>query len=142
MDKNAPVSTIMSSPVVWIEPQKTMEEVRDFFVSNNINHLPVCENGRIAGMISRVDYSRLEHHFTVFNTAESREHNRAILQRLLASDVMSKDVETIGPDATLEDAARIFQENRFHALPVVNPDTREMVGIITAMDLLNYAYNS
>jgi CBS domain-containing protein len=49
-------------------------------------------------------------------------------------DVMNKPV-TIGPEATLGEAERLFEEHGFNALPVVD-DAERLVGIITSLDLL------
>jgi acetoin utilization protein AcuB len=58
------------------------------------------------------------------------------LSELTVKDLMvkSKDLVTIGPDATLEEAARIMADNRFGCLPVVEDNV--VVGIISETDLL------
>ena len=48
--------------------------------------------------------------------------------------VKAKDLVTIGPDATLEEAAQTMAENRFGCLPVVEENV--VVGIITETDML------
>jgi acetoin utilization protein AcuB len=47
---------------------------------------------------------------------------------------MTKDPQTVRPDATLQEVARVMLEHRFGALPVV--DTERLVGIITETDIL------
>ena len=47
--------------------------------------------------------------------------------------VMSADVETIGPDASVGDAARLLLERHISALPVVDAD-RTLLGIISLTD--------
>lgn len=140
MNPNAAVRTVMTTEVVHIGPDETIERVRDFFEEHHINHLPVCENDRIIGIISRADYHMLLHSFTVFDTQQSRQYNEETLRRLLVREVMKTEVATINTDATLAEAASIFGENRFHALPVVEGNDQRLVGIITVMDLLNHAY--
>lgn len=140
MDPNAAVRTIMTTEVVHIGPDETIERVRDFFEKHQINHLPVCEDDRIVGIISRADYHMLLHSFTVFDTKQSRQYNQETLRRLLVREVMKTEVATIEPDQPLSAAASIFSENRFHALPVVEANTKRLVGIITVMDMLNHAY--
>jgi CBS domain-containing protein len=49
-------------------------------------------------------------------------------------DVMNKPV-TIGPDATLTDAERLFEDLGYNALPVVDSGER-LVGVLTSLDLL------
>jgi len=50
-------------------------------------------------------------------------------------DVMTRDLVTIGPETSLGEAERIFEENDFNALPVVDSDAR-LVGWLTKLDLL------
>ena len=57
-------------------------------------------------------------------------HVRAIL------DEKGRNVLTIGPDATLHDAARMLQENRIGALVVVGVN-QQIKGILSERDIVN-----
>ena len=50
-------------------------------------------------------------------------------------DVMTKDVLTVRPDASLKDAAMLLAERRVSGLPVVDP-RGEVVGVISEGDIL------
>lgn len=52
-----------------------------------------------------------------------------------AQDVMSRNVVTVTPDATVLHAARLMLQRRFSGLPVVDP-TGALVGIVTEGDFL------
>jgi CBS domain-containing protein len=137
-DTTTTVGQIMSTPVITVAPDDTMNKVQDIFRMNNIHHLPVVKEGKVVGIISKTDYYRLLHGFTLFKTEKSSEYNDAIMRSLLVSEVMTKQVATLEPEDTLEIAAGFFRENLFHALPVVSKG--KLVGIITTYDLINYAY--
>jgi CBS domain-containing protein len=49
---------------------------------------------------------------------------------------MTSPVASIGPEATLVDAARAMLRHRVHHLPVVD-DEQRLVGIVSTMDLLS-----
>jgi CBS domain-containing protein len=51
------------------------------------------------------------------------------------ADVMTRDVVSIGPDASFRDAVGLVQENRVHGLPVLDADGR-VIGMVTQSDLL------
>jgi CBS domain-containing protein len=51
-------------------------------------------------------------------------------------DVMTEDPITIGPGEPLREAARIFDEHDFNALPVVASDG-QVLGVLTKLDLLS-----
>ena len=53
---------------------------------------------------------------------------------MLLVDVMSRDVEVVRPDATLEEAARKMRERDVGALPVC--DGRRLLGMITDRDIV------
>ncbi len=53
---------------------------------------------------------------------------------LKARDIMTKDVITISPDTTVEEAARVLSENQISGVPVVK-DNR-LVGIVSERDII------
>ncbi|MEQ8706635.1 MAG: CBS domain-containing protein [Phaeodactylibacter sp.] len=137
-DKTTTVAQIMSTPVITVGPNDTMSDVQDIFRKNNIHHIPVVDDGKVVGIISKSDYYRLLHGFTLFKTQKSEEYNDAIMRSLLAGEAMTRQVATLAPDDSLEMAVGFFRENLFHALPVV--DKGRLIGIVTTFDLLTYAY--
>jgi CBS-domain-containing membrane protein len=53
-----------------------------------------------------------------------------------AKDIMTKDVITINPGATVEELARLLIEHKISGVPVVDDD-RRLIGIVTENDLIN-----
>jgi CBS-domain-containing membrane protein len=53
---------------------------------------------------------------------------------VIGSDVIARDVKTVGPGADVAEAARLMAQNDLSALPVV--DDKRLVGIISEADLL------
>lgn len=49
-------------------------------------------------------------------------------------EIMNSKVETISPDATTKDAARIMHDQHIGSLPVIN-ESKELLGIITDRDI-------
>lgn len=140
IDKTISVDKIMTTEVITIEPEDTMDKVKKVFDRHNIHHIPIVEEAKVVGIISKTDYLKLLHGFTLFKTQKSDNYNDAIMRSLLVREVMTKQVAKLNPDDSIETAAGFFRENLFHALPVVNKAGR-LVGIVTTYDLLNYAYN-
>ncbi|PHN01696.1 CBS domain-containing protein [Flavilitoribacter nigricans] len=141
MIKYLEIRDLMTYPVVTVHPSDKMEKAAVIFDNEPFHHIPVVDDERkVVGMISRHDYNKILNAFTVFNTENSRRSNETILKALLTRDVMTKQLATINANDPIEKAVGMFQENRFHALPVVNDD-KQLEGIITTYDLLNYAFN-
>jgi CBS domain-containing protein len=54
----------------------------------------------------------------------------------LVNDVMTRDVFAVGPDTSLETAARLLTQRRIHGAPVVDGG-RRVVGVVSASDLVD-----
>ncbi len=55
---------------------------------------------------------------------------------MVAKDIMTKDLVTISPDASLHDAGLLIKEKRINGVPIVDEE-KNLLGIITLTDLLN-----
>jgi CBS domain-containing protein len=52
-----------------------------------------------------------------------------------ASDMMTTDLVTVGPDEPAEHAARLISERKHNRLPVVDEEGR-LIGVVTRVDVL------
>ena len=52
----SPVSAYMSKPVITADSSLTLREVERLFYRHHIGHLPVTENNRLTGILTRHDY--------------------------------------------------------------------------------------
>jgi len=59
---------------------------------------------------------------------------------LKAKDIMSRNVTTISPEATLADAIELLIAGKISGLPVLDAG-KKMVGIISEKDILNFAFS-
>ncbi|MBI5408808.1 MAG: CBS domain-containing protein [Nitrospirae bacterium] len=55
---------------------------------------------------------------------------------LTAKDIMTKDVVTIRPEATVEELARLLISNKISGVPVVD-NSKNLIGIVTENDLIS-----
>jgi CBS domain-containing protein len=140
LDLNTPVKNVMTDRVISVGPNTVMTDVVEIFRTNHIHHLPVLDDQKIVGIISTAEIGKLEHHFTLFKTKDSDKINTALFASLIAREVMTSQVATIHVDDTVQQAADVFKENLFRALPVVNDD-KDVVGILTPYDLMIHAYS-
>ncbi len=133
------VKEIMTKEVITVQPDDSMEKVKDIFDHYSIHHIPVILHKKVVGIISRADYLRVIQGFTLLSDSKAEEYNHALLRSLLAGEVMTAKVACLGTEDTLMAAAGYFHENLFHAIPIID-DEGELAGIITTYDLINYAY--
>ena len=126
------VRDVMQSKVTVIAPGTTVPEAVRLAQLRGIRHLPVVENGEIAGMVSDRDLKRaMPSGATVLEAHELRY----LLERLPVSEIMTRAVITTGPMFPIEEAARLMVAERISALPVT--EGGRLVGIVTETDVLH-----
>jgi CBS domain-containing protein len=140
MDKWIQVKHIMTTDLITADPDETLDAVRHKLMDNHIQHIPVVDGKKIVGIISKGDIHRMEHHFTLFRSEKALESNRQIFATILASEIMTKSLVKLKDTDSATIAVDLFRENLFHALPVVN-DKDQLVGMISPLDLLRYAFD-
>ena len=140
MDKWIEVKHIMTTDLITADPDETIDAVRHKLIANHIQHIPVVEGKKILGIISKGDIHRMEHHFTLFQSEKALESNRQIFSTILAAEIMTKSLVKLKDTDSATIAVDLFRGNMFHALPVVN-DKDQLVGMITPIDLLRYAFD-
>lgn len=136
MNQQAPVSDIMTKNVITVSVNDTLLNVKHIFDDNNIHHVPVLDEGKLVGIVSRNDFMKISLGLNV-NPAHP-ELMDEIYGGVKVSKVMTKKIAKIAPTERIDVAALIFNENRFHALPVVEGD--HLVGIVTTHDLIHHAF--
>jgi CBS domain-containing protein len=52
------VSEIMTTEVVWASPEESVREVATLMADRNVNRLPVVDDGRLVGIVTRGDIVR------------------------------------------------------------------------------------
>jgi CBS domain-containing protein len=126
------VRDIMTSPALVIGPEATVPAANALMKQHRIRHLPVVEEGRLVGMISRGDLR--EASITASINADQYELH-FMLNKLTVGRLMTRKVHTITPDAFLVHAAELMTDNKIAGLPVVD-EKGGVVGIVTESDLL------
>jgi acetoin utilization protein AcuB len=127
------ISEIMSTDVMTVTMDNTVEEIRALFEQNDCHHiLIVSDSNMLLGIISDRDVLR-----SLCPDADSsmaNNHASKTLQRK-AHQIMTRDVVTIRSGNDIEDAAQIMLEKKISCLPVVD-EGDVMEGIVTKTDLL------
>ena len=133
MNVLAPVSTIMTSDLITVNPKDPLKMVKDLFDANRIHHLPVVRHKKIVGLISKMDLLFFLKGTSGDKTEESY-YNEVHLENFCAEDIMTKGLAKIESSTRISVAIEIFKENLFHSIPVV--DGEELVGIVTVYDII------
>jgi acetoin utilization protein AcuB len=114
-------------------PDAKLAEAWDLMRDLEIRHVPVVERGTLVGMLSDRDLAHLDMSRTL--AVEGAEGLREELGAPIIN-VMSADVICVDAETELTDIVELLLEHKVGALPVVRPDTREVIGIISYIDVL------
>lgn len=114
------VRDVMSTNVEYCTPLDNAFEVATKMKDLNVGAIPIIENGQLLGMITDRD-------LVVRGIAEKRSGSNSV------TNLMSEQLETISPAASVEEAARIMAEKQIRRLPVV--ENGQLVGILSLGDL-------
>jgi len=115
------VRNVMHKDVVTIRPNLSLREASKIMSKFGIGSLVVVEDENLVGIITSTDIIKA--------VAEGKD-----VDQTLVSEVMSKDVITVDPDESLEEAVEKMMERNIKRLPVV--EGGKLVGIITASDII------
>jgi acetoin utilization protein AcuB len=111
-------------------PDTTIAEALKLTRSHRIRHLPVCEDGALAGLVTDRDLRLAMPPIW----AEEQDELRQQLHSRRVGEVMIREIITAEPTLPIEEAARLLQENRIGCLPIM--EDGKLVGILTETDLL------
>jgi CBS-domain-containing membrane protein len=135
---NATVRDVMTRDVVVVDRSARFKDVARLMALHRVSAIPVVDEGRhLVGIVSEADLLLKE-----ARGAEARGRDRGRRGRerskaegVLASQLMTTPVVSIGPDANVRDAARLMHRERVKRLPVVDADG-VVIGIVSRRDLL------
>ena len=129
-----------------LRSEQTVEDAIKLFAESGISGVPVVGDGGLAGIVTEGDL--------IFRDAEIKapgfldilggiiplgdwnEYRQEALKSagVTVGEVMTEDVITISPDASLAEAATIMAEQRIKLLPVAEGGM--LRGVVTRMDIL------
>lgn len=124
---------LMTRNPVTVPPGASVAEAFDLMSELDIRHVPVVEAGELVGMLSDRDLARFD--IARLLTVEGPEAFRRELATPVVK-VMSSDVIFVNPETELSEVVELLVEHKIGAVPVVKTDTREIVGIISYIDVL------
>ncbi|HNB51052.1 MAG TPA: CBS domain-containing protein [Anaerolineales bacterium] len=114
------VAQIMSGSPQLLNPHTPLEEAAQRMTRYGYEGYPVVENGKIIGLLTR------------------RAVDRAVSHRLKVSirHLMNAGEVTVYPSDSIELLQRVMTDTGWGQIPVIDPDTHQILGIVTRTDLL------
>ena len=143
---------IMRSDLITAEPDQSLVELRHLLIESDISGVPVVQEGRLVGVISRSDLVRVEELVESLDAEVSGEHwrenqadgfkhspppafaeFRRRLDELKVRDAMRAQVVTCSPQTAVMEVAAEMVRHHVHRVVVVDGD--KPLGIVSSLDI-------
>jgi len=121
----------MKTDLVTVTKNDRMTTAKKILQEKNIRHLPVVEGKKLVGLVTNMDIRKAE--ASPATSLEIRELHY-LLDKLTVGEIMTRNVITISPDISVEEATTLLHDNKIGCLPVV--EDGNLVGIITENDVM------
>lgn len=124
------VKDFMTRKVVYVSPDTTVAHTADMMREQGLRRLPVIENDRLVGVVT--ERTMAEASPSKVTSLSIYEMNY-LLNKTKIRDIMARDVVTVSPYASLEDAVYAMMKNQVGIFPVV--EAGQVFGVITEKDV-------
>ncbi|HSS63724.1 MAG TPA: CBS domain-containing protein [Gammaproteobacteria bacterium] len=129
------VADIMSRDLVTVERNDPLTVAEDLMKRKHVRHVLVLDDyGDLCGVVTKRDLFRGA---VLRSLGYGQRAEDMLLSKLLIKEAMSEDPVTVGPDASLTEAARILIDKGVGCLPVT--EDGKLVGILTEGDFVRLA---
>jgi CBS domain-containing protein len=143
------IGEIMDSNPVTVAPDTSVEDVVTTLREHELPGIPVVDaDGQLVGIVTEADLVlpddqgdlHIPHYINLFGgtvfleSLDRFEHRLRKAFAASAKDMMTADPDTVGPDTSVREAARLIHETGHNRLPVV--EGGHLVGVVTRLDVL------
>ena len=133
------VRDVMTSTVISVTPDRPLREIAELLTQRKVSGLPVVgRDGSVLGVVSEADFLARDDPSAgragVLGRLFGRSSSSAKSTARTAGEAMTAPAITIGPDASIREAAETMHRRKVNRLPVV--DDGRLVGIVTRADVV------
>lgn len=122
------IQNAMTASPTTVAPSTTASEAARTMKSENVGSLPIVEDDRLVGVVTDRDLA-------LRVLGEGRDGNTPV------GEIASKELVTVDPQQSLEEAARLMAEHQVRRLPVCEEDGR-LVGILAQADVATSGHDT
>ncbi len=140
------VRDIMTKKVIVCEADTKINEIAKKLVKHEITGMPVVVGEKIVGIVTEADiimqkakihipgYVQLLDSFLYLEDPEEVEEELKKILGIRAEEIMTTNVITIDPDASVSDLATLIEEEHINPIPVAKEG--KLVGIVSRADIV------
>jgi len=144
---------LMTRDVITVTPQTAITQIAGLLLERHLNGLPVVDQeGTLVGIICRSDliaeqkkiplpsvFTILDAFIPLYLPGKTEKEVQKIAA-IKASDAMTPDPVTVGPETGIDEIASLMVKRSIHTIPVV--EKGKLVGIIGKEDILRTLVSS
>jgi acetoin utilization protein AcuB len=123
------VKDIMTWNVVTVSSDTPIMEARKIMETHKIRRLPVVDRGKLVGIVT---LDRIVGVGPSPATSLSVWEMNYLLAKMKVKEIMQKEVVTVEPEASIEQAIAYAQKNKVGIMPVM--ENNKVVGLVTTTD--------
>jgi CBS domain-containing protein len=131
---NTKIEQIMTRAPHTLEASRSVGAVLSVMREYGISHVPIMENGKIAGIVSIEDVLENIYWPQRRQTTGDIVGEKIETLSVAAKGIMNRSVITVEPQTSLRDAEKMMHDHDISCLAVVSND--RIVGIVTKLDFL------
>lgn len=130
------VQEVMTEDPITAQSSTAIGTVLNTLFESDVRHLPIVDGDQLVGIVSDRDLRA----FLAPSMLEL-EKPEDVRKRLAqpVSTVMNADVVSVTPETDLSEVIEMMIDQKVGAVPVVQPGTDELVGIVSYIDVLRAA---
>ena len=124
---------IMTKNPITANDGMTVGQALSLLHDLDVRHLPVVRDGELVGIISDRDLRALD---APRVEEEETLRTKAALYDAPVSEVMNTSIVQTHPETSLAELVDLLTMHRVGAVPVVDPSTNQLAGIVSYIDVL------
>jgi CBS domain-containing protein len=128
------IEQIMTKAPFTLDATRSVGAVLSIFRENDISHVPIMENGKVAGIVSTQDIIENVFQPNQRQTIGDIKGEKIQVLNIPAKGIMNSPVVTVAPETTLKEAEIKMHDFNVHCLVVLAKE--RLVGIVTKLDFL------
>lgn len=118
----------MTPSPTTVEPGTTAQDAARTMKTEDVGSLPILDGDRLVGVVTDRDIA-------IRVVAEGKGAETTV------GEIASRDVVTIDPEQSLEEAVRLMAEHQVRRLPVTEEDGK-LVGVLAQADIAHTGHDS
>jgi CBS domain-containing protein len=130
------IRDIMTRNVLTATPDMSLRDAMSLLCEHHVSGAPVVEGGKVVGVFSATDLLTYLSDLTdsPASLTSRRSGRRATpLEDVTVDDVMTRKVESLPPDCSVEEAAALMGKRQIHRVLVMMGDV--LLGIVSMSDV-------